>query len=129
MEPQELRDLQEYLKFNNAEMGIYLGVTGAAIGLWLSGKNRIPESMAKLIKAKKAIITLRDEIAQLHAVILTHDKPDPVPEPPIPHGLCNCGCGQKTMINHRTQTAKGWVKGEPRSYITGHNLNTASIER
>jgi hypothetical protein len=39
----------------------------------------------------------------------------------IPVGLCQCGCGRKTKVNHRTSTHKGWIKGQPRRFITGHN--------
>lgn len=40
--------------------------------------------------------------------------------PNIPHGLCQCGCGQKTKIANVTSRAIGWVKGQPTRYIIGH---------
>lgn len=47
----------------------------------------------------------------------------------IEYGQCHCGCGQKTEIATRTQTAKGWVKGEPKKYIKHHHLSAIySIE-
>ncbi len=38
----------------------------------------------------------------------------------IPCGYCQCGCGEKTKIAPRTQTSRGWVKGEPMKYIHRH---------
>lgn len=37
------------------------------------------------------------------------------------YGLCRCGCGERTTISPKTRTAKGWVKGEPRFFVKGHN--------
>lgn len=37
-----------------------------------------------------------------------------------PYGYCECQCGERTNIATRTQTRKGWVKGEPLRYIAGH---------
>jgi hypothetical protein len=39
----------------------------------------------------------------------------------IPYGYCQCGCGQKTAISKQTQASKGWIKGEPHRYLSGHN--------
>lgn len=36
------------------------------------------------------------------------------------YGLCLCGCGGRTVIAKRSDTQKGWVKGEPLKYISGH---------
>lgn len=36
-------------------------------------------------------------------------------------GLCLCGCGQKTRIALATNNARGWVKGHPVRFISGHN--------
>lgn len=41
----------------------------------------------------------------------------------IPYGYCHCGCGQKTKIAKRSDTAIGWVKGEPIRFILNHHLN------
>ncbi len=38
----------------------------------------------------------------------------------IPYGYCHCGCGQKSPIAARTDNKKGWVKGEPKRFISGH---------
>ncbi len=38
----------------------------------------------------------------------------------IPYGYCHCGCGNKAPISARTSTAQGYVKGEPRKYVNGH---------
>lgn len=39
----------------------------------------------------------------------------------IPYGYCQCGCGQKTLINERTRPRNGYIKGEPRAFLWGHN--------
>jgi hypothetical protein len=41
--------------------------------------------------------------------------------------LCECGCGQPTVISPCTDRWHGWAKGEPRRFIAGHNgrLNRA----
>lgn len=41
---------------------------------------------------------------------------------PIPHGFCQCGCGEKTIISPKTDRAAGKVKGQPGRYIKGHNF-------
>lgn len=35
-------------------------------------------------------------------------------------GLCSCGCGGKTNLASKTDPRRGWVKGEPISYLRGH---------
>ena len=37
-------------------------------------------------------------------------------------GFCQCGCGQRTKIAKGTDKRKGWVKGQPKSFINGHNM-------
>lgn len=39
----------------------------------------------------------------------------------IPKGLCQCGCGRPTPIASRNRKNLGWIKGEPLSYLRGHN--------
>lgn len=39
----------------------------------------------------------------------------------IPYGYCHCGCGQKTTISKSSSPKRGDVKGEPRSFVSGHN--------
>lgn len=39
----------------------------------------------------------------------------------IPKGLCQCGCGRTTPIASRNRKNLGWIKGEPMSYLKGHN--------
>lgn len=34
---------------------------------------------------------------------------------------CACGCGQPAPISPSSWKARGYVKGEPRKYISGHN--------
>lgn len=35
-------------------------------------------------------------------------------------GLCECGCGDQTSIAPYTRSERGWVKGQPKKYIHGH---------
>lgn len=35
-------------------------------------------------------------------------------------GLCECGCGRPTSISKKSDRAAGYVKGNPRRYIRGH---------
>jgi hypothetical protein len=37
------------------------------------------------------------------------------------YGLCECGCGQKTIVSPRTRSSKRWIAGVPRRFIHGHN--------
>jgi len=39
----------------------------------------------------------------------------------IPKGFCQCGCGRKTNLAKKTYASEGIRKGEPRSYLPGHN--------
>lgn len=41
--------------------------------------------------------------------------------PEIPYGFCQCGCGEKTKIALRTDTAKGWIKGRPMRFVAPHH--------
>lgn len=38
----------------------------------------------------------------------------------IPLGWCQCGCGQKTSVAKKTNSAFGYVKGVPMRYLNGH---------
>ena len=42
----------------------------------------------------------------------------------IPKGLCQCGCGGKTRLG--TGGKRGGIKGQPRNFLSGHNLKTES---
>lgn len=44
-----------------------------------------------------------------------------------PSGLCKCGCGQPTAISRDTWVARGYVKGQPRDYIRGHNARVDPV--
>lgn len=35
--------------------------------------------------------------------------------------LCECGCGLPAPIADRNRREMGWVKGEPKRFISGHN--------
>jgi hypothetical protein len=36
------------------------------------------------------------------------------------HGLCGCGCGQPTDLVARTDSSRGWIKGQPKPYLAWH---------
>lgn len=38
------------------------------------------------------------------------------------YGYCKCNCGEKTKISEKSNTKKGWIKGEPRTFLAGHNF-------
>lgn len=40
----------------------------------------------------------------------------------IEYGFCQCGCGQKTNLAPYTSPKLGWIRGEPRRYVSGHNF-------
>jgi hypothetical protein len=42
-------------------------------------------------------------------------------------GLCRCGCGQTTTIAPVTDRRKGYQRGCPRLYVTGHNRKTTTV--
>ena len=44
----------------------------------------------------------------------------------VPKGFCQCGCGRKTTVSPKTAVKYGYVKGEPRKYIHGHNIKSKS---
>jgi predicted nucleic acid-binding Zn ribbon protein len=45
-----------------------------------------------------------------------------------PYGLCKCGCGQPTEIAKINRTARGWIKGYPKSYIKGHHMRKPKVK-
>lgn len=47
---------------------------------------------------------------------------------PIPYGYCQCGCGEMTAIIPKTDTLRGYVKGEPRKFRAGHNPDHRPFE-
>jgi hypothetical protein len=44
----------------------------------------------------------------------------------VDYGLCECRCGEKTIVSHKTDRSKGWVKGEPYIFKSGHATLTNS---
>lgn len=40
--------------------------------------------------------------------------------PPSPKQLCECGCGEPAPLAEVTRRREGWVKGQPRRFIHGH---------
>ena len=52
----------------------------------------------------------------------------------IKDGYCLCGCDQKTSICDRNDNRRGYIKGQPHKYITGHHqvineLNTNMFKK
>lgn len=41
------------------------------------------------------------------------------------NGLCGCGCGAPTGIAPRTYGKRGWIKGQPKRFLHGHNQAVA----
>lgn len=46
---------------------------------------------------------------------------------PNPGGLCMCGCGDPTEIASQTRSARGWVRGEPKRYVSGHGNKRSGL--
>jgi len=44
-------------------------------------------------------------------------------------GFCACGCGQRTKLATNTNTAKGYVKGQPMKWVYGHNAKAQHARR
>lgn len=44
-------------------------------------------------------------------------------------GLCGCGCGASTVIASRNRRQRGWIKGQPVSYVWGHNPTIPFLQR
>lgn len=47
----------------------------------------------------------------------------------IPYGYCQCGCGQLTPIAHQTDTKRGWIKNQPKRFVTGHHKRPDTVTR
>ncbi len=47
----------------------------------------------------------------------------------IPLGLCQCGCGEKTSISQYNVKSTGYVKGQPRRFVRGHQSRDPRIGR
>lgn len=41
---------------------------------------------------------------------------------------CGCGCGERTPLAGRTDSRKGWVKGQPMRFIRHHHLRKHPLE-
>lgn len=37
--------------------------------------------------------------------------------------VCECGCGQPTLLAHYSVTRIGWIRGQPVRFVNGHNRN------
>lgn len=47
----------------------------------------------------------------------------------VPYGYCACRCGQKTTISPASWAQRGWVRGEPRRFVNGHNARSDDVLR
>src|SRR5574343_38254 len=43
-------------------------------------------------------------------------------------GFCQCGCGEKTNIATRSQSNRGYIKGNPKRYIFGHEAKSRQVK-
>lgn len=48
--------------------------------------------------------------------------------PDIPYGYCHCGCGEQTELATSTRSEVGWVQGEPKRFVHGHNRRMSGVE-
>jgi hypothetical protein len=113
MTPADLKTYRQFTGRNLRQFGEYLGVTGAAVSQWESGKNIIPKVVVNLINTLKRLEALENPALHIH---------------PAP-GLCACGCGGFTSINHRNDSSKRWVRGEYRVFLKGHNSTFRRADR
>lgn len=44
-------------------------------------------------------------------------------------GRCHCGCGASTKIIAYTDRSRGWIKGQPYRFLSGHAIRLASYHR
>lgn len=44
----------------------------------------------------------------------------------IPLGFCQCGCGARTAVAQCTDTRSGWVRGQPKRFLSGHNTRVVN---
>lgn len=49
-------------------------------------------------------------------------------EAPGTPGMCNCGCEQKTRPAPRTDSAAGWVKGQPLRFVRNHHVRRPALQ-
>jgi hypothetical protein len=105
MTAESLRSYRLATGRNLRQFGEYLGVCGAAVSAWECGRNPIPKWLVNHVDTLKRLEALQSPAL-------------PIPPPP---GLCACGCGGFTEINHRNDRSKGWVRGEYRAFLKGHN--------
>ncbi len=74
MTPKDLTEYRESLGLNKEQMGHVLGVSGAAVGLWEKGTNRIPMTVALLIHAQITIARLTNPVPKAPANFKNGDK-------------------------------------------------------
>ena len=105
MSPESLKHTRQAKGMNQVEFAAYLGVVPSCISNWESGRAPVPKMAVKLLRALERLEALQQPALPL----------------PIPPGICQCGCQQPTIRNHRTDSAKKWVRGKYRAYVKGHN--------
>lgn len=47
---------------------------------------------------------------------------------PNPTEFCLCGCGEKTQLAPQTLRSKGWVRGQPKRYVRGHQRRKSPVQ-
>lgn len=45
-----------------------------------------------------------------------------------PFGFCHCGCGQNTNISKYNSKQHGWIKGQPRKFLPGHEARLRKLD-
>jgi hypothetical protein len=48
--------------------------------------------------------------------------------PSVPYGYCHCGCGEKAPTAPHNVPEKGWVMGEPKRFVHGHNRRKSGAD-
>lgn len=112
MTPEILKQRRKALGFTGNQMGKYLGVAGSCIYNWENGYAPISKMAIKLLNTLEKLEQLQQPALPLA----------------IPKGVCRCGCGGTTEINTRNDRQKGWVRGEYRDFIKGHNARAMGRE-
>lgn len=112
MTAEDLRSYRKSLGMNVKQFAEFIGVTPPCISQWESGKHPIPTMAINCINALDMLRKFQQPKLPL----------------PIPEGKCQCGCGQDTVMNWRTDSQKGWIKGRYRAFVSGHNAKFVRVK-
>jgi len=80
-------------------------------------------------KEEYAIITALLNGGNTQQRLTTSSTGDAQMAGPNPTGLCQCGCGQPTPRANQSSTKKGWVRGQPIRFISGHHQKFSNLGR